>query len=309
MKLGSIGWAVAGLVVFAAAAAVLFLLSNADHSPAVKVQDVKPSVATAPIADTINRAETRAVYPDTQIWDRYATSEPVPVTKLPGPFVPRPIPDENAASLYAALSGRKLSQADSALVAKYSETAEYCWISQSYARIASVIGPDVDPAAHAQAGRIAVEEASKASALCGGFPADGYVKNDEWIAELASLGDPTAMLFYATQTMWTRDIETAMRDPQRLMTYRSNTLSYLDRLIDMGNAEAMIMMGAIELNPTWHEPRPEMAWAYMYGAAVAQKKHDFQTNLLLTFDSRVAREKQAAAREFADKLIQRCCTK
>lgn len=260
--------------------------------------------------------------------DRVAVGDPIPpigahtseriVAPVPNPaasgsiagprakLFPAVVPDAPAATLYERLvqSGTTMRQA--ADVARLNKALERCWSSSLHARIANSISAASSPEAHGQAQRLARQERLDANDVCADLSADAYTKADEWTAQLAAQGDPQSMFSYV-QAYWVRDALTATREPERLVDYRRNALAYLDALIDQGYSDALVLMGSIRLNPTWGDPQPAEAWAYMYASARARGDTALQAKLLQGMEQRVPRASRQRASEFSEQPFVRCC--
>lgn len=175
-----------------------------------------------------------------------------------------------------------------------------------YERMAQWASPVSDPEGHAMAQRQARQERAEARPGCGELPKDVYERADEWTARLAAQGDPQSMMDYG-RAYWTRGLDHARTDPERLAEFRRTTQTYFNTLIDQGYVDALIGMASIRSNPTWGEPRPAEVWAYAYADAKAKGNVSSQANLLQSIDQRVPPESRQSARDMAQELLRRCC--
>lgn len=295
-----VAWGCAAL----ALAAGLALLFFAELAPEVRHAQVSAAKPPAPASGPAAPAPEPPAPPA-------IASVPAPVPVAP-PTAPRAkafpavVVDASAEILYNRLARSEVTLDQAGEVAKLHKALEPCWMASLYERMALLVPPDSDPKGHAMAQRLAREQRASARPGCGQLPVDVYTRADEWTARLAMQGDPQSMMDYGG-AYWTRGLEHARTDPERLAEYRRTTLTYLNALIDQGYVDALISMASIRSNPTWGEPQPAEVWAYVYADAKAKGNVSSQANLLQSIDQRVPPEGRQRARDMAQELLGRCC--
>lgn len=217
--------------------------------------------------------------------------------------------EKNAYDLYQRLRGKKLSLDDSAVLAEYAGAIETCWISHRYTRIARSVTSEIDPDLHGQANQIALEEKNKSSGICKNLPNDAFAKNDQWISELAEMGDHRAMYLFVHNTMWIRDTDILYQRAEEIVEYKKKIKSYLETLSNNPYPEALMSMGLMKANPLMGEVNQIEAWGYLYAAALARSDVPTQARLIENLNQKVGNENRDAAISFAKLTYQRCCVK
>lgn len=260
----------------------------------------------APRALPAATAPERASPPVTGPLGASAASSQAPPAPRWVKALPVVVVDAPAATLYSRLAAVEVSLEQAGDVARLHQALERCWMASWYERMAQWASTAAGPEEQAQAQRLADAQREDARPLCAGLASDAYARADEWTARLAAQGDPRSMMDYG-KSYWIRDLESVMRDPERLAAFRRTTLAYLGALIDQGYADALIAMASLRSNPTWGEPQPAEVWAYLYAHAKASGNVPSQANLLQSIDQRVPPQGRQRAMERAQELLGRCC--
>lgn len=144
---------------------------------------------------------------------------------------------------------------------------------------------------------------------CQGVTADAYAKADQWLEEVAALGDAEAKYLYASNRLfWLRNVAHLTRDPLRYAAYKEVAVRHLRELADSGNTAALVALGQAAANPYWQEPDPAQAWAYMFAAARARGDLASQAQLSRRLQAMPDGTRSDATR-LAEAIFDQCCVR
>lgn len=126
----------------------------------------------------------------------------------------------------------------------------------------------------------------------------------------AELGNERAQLTYAQRLIGIgREPDELAATREELAATHQKARQYLESLAERGNVDGMWFLGeSLRLGES-SEPNYAMAYAYKYAVARAGGYPYTIDSELMRLESQLSPADQARAREFADKLIARCCSK
>ena len=126
----------------------------------------------------------------------------------------------------------------------------------------------------------------------------------------AELGNERAQLTFAQRLVGVgRDPDELAGNREELIASQEKARQYLNTLAERGNVDGMWFLGESMRTGETSEPNLMMAYAYKYAVARAGGYPYTIDSELTRLESQISPADQAKARDFADRLIQRCCTK
>lgn len=126
----------------------------------------------------------------------------------------------------------------------------------------------------------------------------------------AELGHERAQLTYAQRLIGIgRDPDELAPTREEVAGVHEKARQYLNSLAERGNVDGMWFLGESMRSGEISEPNLTMAYAYKYAVARAGGYPYTIDSELTRLESQLSPAEQAKGRDFADRLIQRCCTK
>jgi TPR repeat protein len=126
----------------------------------------------------------------------------------------------------------------------------------------------------------------------------------------AELGNERAQLTYSQRLVGLgREPDELASTREELAEAHQKSRQYLNSLAERGNVDAMWFLGeSLRMGET-SERNPMMAYAYKYAVARAGGYQYTIDSELARLEAQLSEQDQARARQFADSLIARCCTR
>ena len=126
----------------------------------------------------------------------------------------------------------------------------------------------------------------------------------------AELGNERAQLTYAQRLVGLgREPAELAANREEMTAVHEKARQYLNTLAERGNVDGMWFLSESLRLGEISEPNPTMAYAYKYAVARAGGYPYTIDSELAQLESQLSPAEQAKARDFANQLIARCCTK
>lgn len=126
----------------------------------------------------------------------------------------------------------------------------------------------------------------------------------------AEMGNERAQLTFAQRLLGVgRDPDELAANREELAASHEKARQYLNTLAERGNVDGMWFLGESMRTGDASEPNLMMAYAYKYAVARAGGYPYTIDSELARLESQISPADQAKARDFADRLIARCCSK
>lgn len=145
---------------------------------------------------------------------------------------------------------------------------------------------------------------------CSGISEADWKDSARLLKLAAELGNERAQLTFAQRLVGVgRDPDELAANREELVASQEKARQYLNALAERGNVDGMWFLGESMRTGEASEPNPMMAYAYKYAVARAGGYPYTIDSELTRLESQLSPADQAKARDFADRLIARCCSK